>query len=86
MPEQPSQPEPFEWTVVRVVDLSTSRRRLDYVFGNGEKRHAVIDVELDTPERRQRIAEALYYEHFRVASTRGPEPRTPVKPSPWITS
>lgn len=77
---------PFEWTVVRVVDLSPSRRRLEFVFGDGEKRHAVIDAELDTPDTRQRIAEALYYDRFRVKTTRGPEQRPPRRVSPWLTS
>lgn len=72
------------WTVVRVVDLSPSRRRLEYVMGDGTKRHAVIDRELDTPAMRERVADALIAESFRVATTRGPETRPPVRPSPWI--
>ena len=74
------------WTVVRIVDLSPSRRRLEYVLADGSKRHAVIDRELDTPDMRKRVADALIAESFRVATPRGPEARPPSSPSPWITS
>lgn len=61
-----------EWEVVRAVDISPGRRRLEYVFGDGSKRHAVIDADADTPDIRRRTAEALLSETIRLHRPDGP--------------
>lgn len=47
------------WTVVHTVDLEGGRRRLEYWIDGVGKRYATIDRELDTPERRERVAAQL---------------------------
>lgn len=74
------------WEVVRVVELSASRRRLEFLLADGTKRYTVIDSELDTPERRARIAQALEAEDVRVKTPRGPQPAPGRGPWPWFSS
>ena len=73
-----------EWTVVEVRDLSPSRRRLKYVFADGSTRYASVAPELDTPERRGAIADALLSERVIAKTPRGPEPRTPPGSTGWL--
>lgn len=62
------------WTVVRALDISPGRRRLEYVFADGSKRHAVIDADADTPSLRARVADALLAETMSLTRPGGPRP------------
>lgn len=75
-----------DWTVVRAVDLSATRRRLEIVLGDGSKHYATIDRELDTPARREAIVQLLLSDRHVAKSPRGPIERPAPAPSPWIES
>lgn len=72
------------WRVVRVVDVSESRRRLEYWIDGLGKHYATIDRELDTPQRRKAIVDAIVAERYVAKTPRGPEPRPAPAPSPWL--
>lgn len=78
MPDLPA------WTVVRVVDVSASRRRLEYWIDGLGKHYATVDVERDTPQIRERIVEAIVAERYIAKTPRGPEPAPTPAPSPWL--
>lgn len=72
------------WRVVRVVDVSESRRRLEVWVEGAGKLYATIDRELDTPEMRARVVDALLAERYVAKTPRGPVERPAPAPSPWI--
>lgn len=77
---------PEGWDVVRVVDISPGRRRLEYVFADGSKRHAVIDKDADTPDLRARTAAALLSETMQLHRPGGPRQSTIGEIPPSLSS
>lgn len=73
-----------KWSVVRVVDLSESRRRLEFWIDGIGKQYATIDRERDTPQVREAIVDSILAERYVVKTPRGAEPRPASTPSPWI--
>lgn len=72
------------WQVVRVEAVPPARKRLWFVIDGQASVPVVIDAELDTPDRREKIADTLREERYRVHRPGGPRSYTPSSTPPSL--